>query len=75
MDPLLSAMKGADPALRGFLSAALCRIGAPAIDRLKEVYSGPDPELRKCAALTLFGMGEAGILEMVLADDEDFQEP
>ena len=68
-------MKGADPALRGFLSAALCRIGAPAIDRLKEVYSGPDEELRKCASLTLWGMGEAGILEMMQALDQDEHEP
>ena len=75
MDPLLSAMKGADPALRGFLSAALCRIGAPAIDRLKEVYSGPDPELRKCAALTLWGWGRQGSSRWCRHDDEDLHEP
>jgi hypothetical protein len=58
-------MKGADPALRGYLSAALCRIGAPALARLRKLYTGPDEELRSCAELTLWGMGEDGILAMV----------
>jgi len=64
-------MKGADPALRGYLSAALCRIGAPAISRLRELYAGDDEELRSCAELTLWGMGEEGIRAMVRSIEEE----
>ena len=75
VDPLLLAMKSADPSMRGFLSAALCRIGPAAIERLKEAYASHDPDLRECASLTLWGMGESGVIGMMQAIERENEGP
>ena len=71
VDSLIIAMKDADPPLRGYFSAALCRIGTAALPRLKEACGSDDEEIRKCAELTLMGMGEEGIRAMIEPSDEE----
>ena len=59
--PLIEAMATDEAELRGFLSQALCRIGTPAIEPLRQRLHDADEIVRSCATLTLWKLGEAGV--------------
>ena len=59
--PLIDAMATDEAELRGFLSQALCRIGKPAIEPLRQRLHDADEIVRSCATLTLWKLGEAGV--------------
>jgi HEAT repeat protein len=59
--PLIDAMTSDEAEFRGFLSQALCRIGTPAIEPLRQRLHDADEIVRSCATLTLWKLGEAGV--------------
>ena len=59
--PLIDAMATDEAELRGFLSQALCRIGEPAIEPLRQRLHDANEIVRSCATLTLWKLGEAGV--------------
>ncbi|MDD5142543.1 HEAT repeat domain-containing protein [Methanoregula sp.] len=63
--PLIDAMASDEAELRGFLSQALCRIGGPAIEPLRQRLHDADEIVRSCATLTLWKLGEAGVPAIV----------
>jgi len=71
VEPLIEAFATEDKELRGFISLALCRIGAPALAPLKRLAKEGDETMQSCASLTLWKMGEEGINDLVEALDED----
>lgn len=70
--PLIDAMATDEAELRGFLSQALCRIGEPAIEPLRQRLHDANDIVRSCATLTLWKLGEAGVPVIVEdAEKED----
>ena len=59
--PLIDAMGSDEAEFRGFLSQALCRIGTPAIEPLRQRLHDANEIVRSCATLTLWKLGEAGV--------------
>ena len=51
--------------MREFIALALCRIGEPAIQPLQQLLHNNDAEMRTCAELVLWKMGEPGVHALV----------
>lgn len=51
--------------MREFIALTLCRIGKPAIQPLQNLLHNEDPEMRSCAELVLWKMGEPGVHALV----------